>query len=144
MSSERNILRKLLLCIDWFPDTIWKEMDNGKLTGAVFVDLSKAFDTISHSELLEKLQAYGIERMNTSGFVATCSTERISSVMVKPFRTEHQSPVESPKAQSWGPCCSSSLSTTWVIKCNMYRQLCMQVTQFYSFRTKRSRKSNVA
>ena len=45
-----------------FSDTIRKEMDNGKLTGAVFVDLSKAFDTISHSALLEKLQAYGIER----------------------------------------------------------------------------------
>ena len=33
----------------------------GKATGAIFIDLSKAFDTISHSVLLEKLSRYGIQ-----------------------------------------------------------------------------------
>ena len=36
-------------------DLIRKEADNGKATGAVFIDLSKAVDTISHSVLLSKL-----------------------------------------------------------------------------------------
>ena len=35
-------------------------MDNGLLTGAVFIDLKKAFDTIDHHILLNKLQRYGI------------------------------------------------------------------------------------
>ena len=35
-------------------------MDQGRLTGAVFVDLSKAFDTLNHEKLLSKLQALGI------------------------------------------------------------------------------------
>ena len=36
-------------------------MSNGKLVGSVYIDLSKAFDTISYSMLIEKLQTYGVE-----------------------------------------------------------------------------------
>ena len=35
-------------------------MDQGKLTGAVFIDLQEAFDTVDHSVLLSKLPFYGI------------------------------------------------------------------------------------
>ena len=40
----------------YFCDSVRKQMDNGKLTGAVYVDWSKAFDTIAHSVLLQKCQ----------------------------------------------------------------------------------------
>ena len=43
-----------------FTDTIKRNIDQGQLTGAVFVDLRKAFDTIDHSNLLRKLSAIGI------------------------------------------------------------------------------------
>jgi len=43
-----------------FFDEIRRAMDTGQLTGTIFIDLSKAFDTISHSILLSKLSSYGI------------------------------------------------------------------------------------
>ena len=43
-----------------FLDDIHKARDKSQLTGAIFIDLSKAFDTISHSSILEKLPSYGI------------------------------------------------------------------------------------
>ena len=42
-------------------DDIQRNIDNDQLVGAVFVDLSKAFDTISHAILLNKLTMYGIK-----------------------------------------------------------------------------------
>ena len=49
-------------------DEIRKSVDQGKLVGATFIDLSKAFDTISHSNLLQKLPQYGIKDGELSWF----------------------------------------------------------------------------
>jgi len=43
-----------------FTDSIRQYVDSGRLVGAIYVDLSKAFDTLSHSRLLSKLTTYGI------------------------------------------------------------------------------------
>lgn len=36
-------------------------MDDGRAVGAVYLDFSKAFDTVSHTTLLEELSAHGLE-----------------------------------------------------------------------------------
>jgi hypothetical protein len=41
-------------------DRITEELDNKKFSLGIFIDLSKAFDTIDHKILLDKLQLYGI------------------------------------------------------------------------------------
>ena len=41
-------------------DKITKSADSGDIVKNLFVDLRKAFDTVSHSILVKKLHAYGI------------------------------------------------------------------------------------
>ena len=41
-------------------DNIAKSLENGELVIGVFLDFSKAFDTVNHDVLLQKLQHYGI------------------------------------------------------------------------------------
>ena len=60
--------RSTELAVTFFTDLIRKEADRVKAIGAVFIDLSKAFDTISHSVLLEKLSRYGIQEKELNWF----------------------------------------------------------------------------
>ena len=55
-----RVKRSTELAITLLCDNIRKNADSKLLTGCVFIDFSKAFDTISHAYLLRKLNAYGI------------------------------------------------------------------------------------
>ena len=52
-----------LLC-----DNIRRKIDIGKMVGTIYIDLSKAFDTIGHGILLQKLPAYGIRNKELCWF----------------------------------------------------------------------------
>ena len=51
-------------------DQILHSMDNGCLTGAVFLDLIKAFDTVNHTILLQKLSNYGVDDAGKAWFTS--------------------------------------------------------------------------
>ena len=57
-------------------------MDKGLLTGAVFIDLKKAFDTVPHDGLLNKLLRYGIQDQPLSWFESYL-TNRTQSVSIE-------------------------------------------------------------
>ena len=43
-----------------FAETVRRNIDQDQLTGAVFIDLRKAFDTVNHDVLLDKLTKIGV------------------------------------------------------------------------------------
>ena len=69
-------------------------MENGKLCGAVSLDLSKAFDTVDHEILLKKLQWVGVSDFDLQWFES--HIEKISGKINKRLgllkRTKHLLP----------------------------------------------------
>ena len=51
-----------------FSDYIRRGMDLGFLTGAVFIDLRKAFDSVDHELLISKLESYGLRDIELDWF----------------------------------------------------------------------------
>ena len=63
LSEHQYMFRKnrsTELAITEFIDKITKAIDKGQYTIGIFLDLSKAFDTINHTILIKKLEYYGI------------------------------------------------------------------------------------
>jgi hypothetical protein len=59
-----------------FIDKIMKHLDNGNMPIAIYIDLSKAFDTIDHSILLTKLSFYGIQNASLRWFSSYLSNRK--------------------------------------------------------------------
>ncbi len=50
-------------------DTLYENMDNGQLSGVVFLDIRKAFDSIDHTILLQKMNdQFGIKNVELDWF----------------------------------------------------------------------------
>ena len=67
------------MCDAWF-----NNMDNGELTGAVFLGIQKAFDSIDHNILLDKLKFYGISQMELKWFQSYL-TDRYQQCQINGF-----------------------------------------------------------
>ena len=72
-------------CLIGLTDYIKAELSNGNLVGMVLIDLQKAFDTVDHAILRDKLQAIGVT--STSWFESYLSNRR-QCVDVKGSRSE--------------------------------------------------------
>ena len=55
---------------------ITEAFSQGKYTLGIFLDLSKAFNTVNHNILLEKLKAYGIQSENLKWFRSYLSNRK--------------------------------------------------------------------
>ena len=67
--SQRGFMkgRSCLTNLISFHDKVTCLVDEGKAVDVVYLDFSKAFDTISHNILLEKLAAHGLDRRTLCG-----------------------------------------------------------------------------
>ena len=64
--SEITFNRDLFL--SFLNDKILKAFDNGMYTGIILIDLQKAFDTINHKILLDKLLSIGFSKITISWY----------------------------------------------------------------------------
>ena len=53
-------------------------MDGGQLTGLIFIDLKKVFDTVDYVILLSNLQKYGIKELEYDWFKSYLANRRQS------------------------------------------------------------------
>ena len=55
-------------CASHVTNTLLENIDKGLLTGLIFLDLSKAFDTLDHSIMLDRLTSLGMNRSAVQWF----------------------------------------------------------------------------
>ena len=68
---KHSILTTLLEVSDYL-----KNMDAGHFIGAVFLDLKKAFDTVCHPILINKLQSFGVGSLELDWFTSYLSNRK--------------------------------------------------------------------
>ena len=73
----RSCLTNLISFYDW----VTRLVDKGKAVDVVYLDFSKAFDTVYHSILLQKLAVHGLKRY-TLGWVRNWLEGRAWRVVV--------------------------------------------------------------
>ena len=70
-------------------ESIQKALDDEQLACGTFIDLEKAFDTVSHDILLEKLNHYGIRGIANDCF-RSCLSDRTQFVSVNGFNSDYK------------------------------------------------------
>ncbi|RMC13426.1 hypothetical protein DUI87_10964 [Hirundo rustica rustica] len=89
-------------------------VDAGKAVDVVYLDFSRAFDTVSHSTLLDKLTARALDRSSLC-WVRNWLDGRAQRVVVNGAASSWgQSPVVSLRSLCWGQLCSIFLLMTWM------------------------------
>ena len=61
-------LHSTLTCLIKSTDEWYSALDNGQLVGLVLIDLKKAFDTVDHNILCQKLEHYGLRGRELAWF----------------------------------------------------------------------------
>ena len=90
-----------------FTDNILQNMDAGSFTGALFLDLSKAFDPVDHPLLLQKLTNIGLTTSTTQWFRSHLTIETGRKLHRLEMLTLHlpKCLLEYPKAVYWDLYC---------------------------------------
>ena len=69
MCNKHPTLHSTQTAVTYLADFILERMDKQEMTGAVFIDLKKAFDLVDHKCLLHKLEHYGVRGPSYNWFL---------------------------------------------------------------------------
>ena len=69
----------------YFTDEIRRSAESGKLTGALFIDLRKAFDSVPHKELLSKVRRFGFGKNSINWFTSYLSDVSLDNELLSPL-----------------------------------------------------------
>ena len=97
---------------------IIKGHENNKTTIAVFLDLSKALDTLSHLVLLEKLERYGIRGITNDWFCSYLKNRelrcKLKNETQETYSSKYTVTFSTPKEVCWAPCYSCCLQMSYI------------------------------
>ena len=105
-------------------DFILNNMNEGRATAAIFLDLKKAFDTVNHDILISKLHCYGIKGSALNWFISYL-TDRSQVVTINSHLSDSQNiNIGVPQGSILGPLLFiiyvNSLPDSVTCKCIMY------------------------
>ena len=86
-----------------FTDNILQSLDSGCMTGAVFIDLSKAFDTVDHEILVRKLKSIGVSTQVEKWFVSYLNNRHQVTSIENCLSPSHEVRVGVPQGSILGP-----------------------------------------
>ena len=95
--------RSTILVLSQFTDKILENMDKGLITGTVFIDFKKAFDTVDHTIMLQKLKGLGVRSIYLAWFHSYLSSRLQSTVVGQTSSTLRKVTVGVPQGSILGP-----------------------------------------
>ena len=110
---------------DWY-----SALDQGLVVGVIFLDISKAFDTVSHQLLLARLREFGFDPVNCECF-ASYLADRHQSTCINAAQLEE---VAVDRALCSVPSYSLSLSTIFQPSSKESPQSYLRTTPVYTWR----------
>ena len=85
-------------------DYILDNMDHGELTGAIFLDMKKAFDTVNYNVFLSKLEHLGI-KVRALDWFSNYLSNRQQSTLLNNVQSEFKQFTGVPQGSILGPFC---------------------------------------